>query len=515
MKRVKKFFASPKYFALFFCILYFIIGLILILSHEQIFDESNPWQIAKILTPGNFAEVMSNEPHAPLWYLILAPFAKLGLPLITTNFISLIIMTATVYLFLRFAPFRRITKLAFLLSSAFFFFFPVVSRDYCLVPLALTLIAIIYPTRHDHPIRYALALALLAQSHFIMAGLVAALAVVFVYEYIKHYRTHKKSSLGIRPLIIAGTIILLSALTLLPSAIGSFGSHRIIAESADAAVSYAEYSSELNSALFFVFVPIFEIFAVSILIYLIVNYRKLAIYFSSYLIVFFIATFFVYVNFLHFNLKTPTITSVLVFLYWLTFYDKKKPLKVQKIFHKIELVRYFSLKNYLAPVLFVTPILCTVPYSVASAAQDLTGQYPRGISRTIVSQLNSTENDAVIIVEGQSYVRSAMYYYIASISGDRVLYDAYYDRPLDYVSYDTNEIEFKGYDHLPAQLKEISEKYNTKNLYYITVQGKASCGLLSHVALDDTWEYAFTIELPNSSNNLDVFRINLDNSAQE
>lgn len=528
MDRVKKFFKSPNNFALFFTALYFLLGLILTLAHEQIFDEVNPWQIAKTITPANFFEVLRVEPHAPLWYLILMPFAKLGLPLITSNFISLILMTITAYLFLRFAPFRRGTRLAFLLTAGFFYFFPVISRDYCLVPLALTLIAIAYPSRLSHPIRYALTLALLVQSHFIMAGLAIALAVFFTIDYIKQ---RKKSP---RSLIISLALIILSGASLLPSAIGSFQDHYIINQSSsftfsfldfdkigvvpethvyENSLSYTEYSAELNSSLFFAFVPIFEIFALAILLYLLVNYRRLAACLFAYLAVFFIATFFIYINFTNFSLKSATIISVLIFIYWLTFMEQKKPSKrLTKLFHKLELIRYLSLKKLLAPVLFSTVIICTIPFTVASAASDLTSQYDRGLSSEIVRLLNSTEDDAVLVVEGQAHVRNNLFYYIASVTGHRTLYDLYYEQPMDYIAYSNIELEFKGYDYLADEFKAISEKYHTDNIYYITIQGQNSCGDPVHVPYDDTWDYAFTLELENSNFNLDVFKIQLGKS---
>ncbi|MBQ3409758.1 hypothetical protein IJG66_00135 [Candidatus Saccharibacteria bacterium] len=535
MNRVKKFLKHPTYFALTFAVLYFLIGLILVLSHEQIFDEVNPWQIAKTITPENFFEVMRVEPHAPLWYLILLPFAKLGFPLVTANFISLTIMTITVYLFLRFSPFRRGTKLTFLLSAAFFYFFPVISRDYCLVPLALTLIAIAYPARLEHPIRYALSLALLVQSHFIMAGLAAALSILFIIDFAKHNKSQKVPA-SLRAFLVSLALIVLSGVSLLPSAIGSFGDHFIITQSSEYSfsfinfdkigaapethvyensLSYTEYSAELNSSLFFVFVPIFEIFAIAILLYLIINYRRLAFCLFSYLLVFFIATFFVYINFTNFSLKSATIISVLVFIYWLTFLEPQKPLRrPQKFFHKIELVRYLSTKKYLTPLLFSTIIICTIPFTVASAAHDFTSQYDRGLSQEIISQLNGTEDDAVLVVEGQAHVRNNLFYYIASITGHRVLYDLYYEQPMDYIAYNNNELEFKGYDYLAGEFKLISEKYHTDNVYYITIQGQNSCGDPIHVPYDDTWEYAFTLELKNSNYNLDVFKIKLDRTSE-
>lgn len=532
MNKIKKFLQSPHHFALVFAILYFLIGFILVFTHEQIFDEVNPWQIAKSITPENFFEVMRVEPHPPLWYFILLPFVKLGLPLITTNFISLSIMALTVYLFLRFAPFRRGTKLACLLSVAFFYFFPVISRDYCLVPLALTLITIAYPTRLEHPLRYGLTLVLLAQSHFLMLSLAGILTLFFIYDYLKNRRQKNRTTLHLAPFCVSIFLIILSALSSIPSILGTLDSHRLIRRSDDfsyalinpdkigtapehryeKSLSYTEYSGEINSSLFFIFLPVFEIFAVAIIIYLIINYRRLAVCFTVFLATFFIITFFVYLNFRNLTLKTATIISVMIFIYWLTFLEKPRPLpRAQKFFHKIELIRYLSVKKYLAPALFVTPVLCTIPFTVASAVKDITAQCEDAVNPAVVNQLNSTEDDAVIVVEGQPYVRSAFYVYTASLTGRRMLYDDYYKRPMDYVAYDNSEIEFAGYERLHDLFAELAEKYHTRNIYHVTIQGESSCGGPTHVPYDDTWEYAFTIEPQNgNTRSLDVFKINLD-----
>ena len=120
----------------------------------------------------------------------------------------------------------------------------------------------------------------------------------------------------------------------------------------------------------------------------------------------------------------------------------------------------------------------------------------------------------MLVVEGQAHVRNNLFYYIASITGHRVLYDLYYEQPMDYIAYNNNELEFKGYDYLADEFKLISEKYHTDNVYYITIQGQNSCGDPIHVPYDDTWEYAFTLELKNSNYNLDVFKIKLDRTSE-
>ena len=68
---------------------------LLLARHEPWRDEANVWLMARELSPaGLFAEIRY-QGHPCLWYLIVMPFAKLGLPFRSIGFISYSIMAVT------------------------------------------------------------------------------------------------------------------------------------------------------------------------------------------------------------------------------------------------------------------------------------------------------------------------------------------------------------------------------------------------------------------------------------
>jgi len=135
------------FFPIAIVVVYFVINLILVLHHEQWRGEVNPWQIAKSLNLENVVEVVRAEPQSLLWYLVLAPFAKLGFPLITANIVSLVVMSLSVFLLARYAPFSKVSVVVLTLSMAFFYFNPVIADGRCLVVLGMVVAICIYKTR--------------------------------------------------------------------------------------------------------------------------------------------------------------------------------------------------------------------------------------------------------------------------------------------------------------------------------------------------------------------------------
>ena len=202
------------FFPIVIAVVYFVVNLILVLHHEQWRGEVNPWQIAKSLNLENVVEVARAEPQSFLWYLVLLPFAKLGLPLITANIISLVIMSLSVFLLARYAPFSKVSVVVLVLSAVFFYFNPVIADGRCLVVLGMVVAICIYKTRP-----------------------VAALLVVGV-----------------------------SALLVLPAMIGAWQTWSVSTQT--------DWLVALNKSLFGVTLPVFELTVVFALIYLFFNYLR-------------------------------------------------------------------------------------------------------------------------------------------------------------------------------------------------------------------------------------------------
>lgn len=198
---------------------YAILTLAGALNHELWFDEAQAWTIARDNDLSGIIEMMKYEGHPPLWHFILHAFSTLGfgcevMPIISWAFS---VVTVTLILFkLRLSP---VLKLSLAFSSGFLYSNSVISRNYCLIPLILCLIAIVYPQRKKHPIVLGLLTGLLALTHVAFSGIVGAIGIFMLVDIFSDWRsnTQKQNVLNIAGLLTAGIGVLFLVLPLLSS----------------------------------------------------------------------------------------------------------------------------------------------------------------------------------------------------------------------------------------------------------------------------------------------------------
>jgi hypothetical protein len=146
--------------------------------HEPWRDEADPWLYVR---DADLATILARTRYAglpALWFLCLAPLAKLGLPYVSQKILHLGIAAAAVGLMAWRAPFSRLTKVLSAFSYYFAYEYAVIVRSYAVTTLLTFAAAALYPRSRDRPIGFALVLLLLfncnAQGFFI-AGTFAAL----------------------------------------------------------------------------------------------------------------------------------------------------------------------------------------------------------------------------------------------------------------------------------------------------------------------------------------------------
>lgn len=152
-----------------------LITLCLALLHEPWADEIHAWTMARKLTPAQLWREMAYEGHFLTWYLALAPFARLGLPLASMTLLCWLLNAAAAFLFVKKAKFDFSAKAALLFSEAFLFWQAVVARPYVLIPLLVFLLALVFPERRKRPLLFAVLVALLANTHIYIEAFAAAL----------------------------------------------------------------------------------------------------------------------------------------------------------------------------------------------------------------------------------------------------------------------------------------------------------------------------------------------------
>lgn len=184
-------------------LIYLLFNGILLILHEPWRDEANVWLMARELSPLELLREIKYQGHPCLWYFLVMPFAKIGLPFRTIGVISYCIMAVTAWIFLQKAPIHVLTKAVCLLSPVFTYFYADIARNYCLIALILMLSAWQFAERNTHIIRYGLLLGLLVQADTIAIPVAGLISAMWLFENIwqsikvKHFEPMKKILSGI------------------------------------------------------------------------------------------------------------------------------------------------------------------------------------------------------------------------------------------------------------------------------------------------------------------------------
>lgn len=179
---------------------YLVFNGILLARHELWRDEANVWLMARELSPLQLFAEIKYQGHPCLWYLLIMPFAKAGLPFRTIGFVSYFIMAVTAGLFLLKAPFYKIVKAGVLFSPIFTYYYAEIARNYCLIALFLILLAVYYPKRNEKCIVYGLLLGLLVQSDMIVLMAAGMISLMWLFENIWQCFQQKSSAPFLRVL---------------------------------------------------------------------------------------------------------------------------------------------------------------------------------------------------------------------------------------------------------------------------------------------------------------------------
>ena len=173
-------------------IIYGILTLFCVLHHEIWADEAQVWQLCKYLSLPELSSHLHNEGHPILLYLLTMPFAKIFPTALPMQLMCWGAMVISVFLLMRFSPFKLYSKLAIIFSAGFIYFLPVIARNYSIIPLLVFLLAILYEKRDKRPYLYAFILACLANTHIIMFAFCSILFIFFFYENIIKNNDSKK-----------------------------------------------------------------------------------------------------------------------------------------------------------------------------------------------------------------------------------------------------------------------------------------------------------------------------------
>lgn len=141
----------------------YAIGLALMLGHHEMWrDETQAWLLARdSASPAALLHNMRYEGHPGLWHLLLWGAAHLTWNPVAMQVVHGILATLSVFLVLRFAPFRWPTRILLCLGYFFSYEWAVISRNYAISVLLFFLFAILHRKRWRwFPAQAAVAFAL-------------------------------------------------------------------------------------------------------------------------------------------------------------------------------------------------------------------------------------------------------------------------------------------------------------------------------------------------------------------
>jgi hypothetical protein len=168
-------------------VLYCVVIAIGAFVHEPWWDEAQAWLIARDAPIGDlYLRHVAYEGHPPLWFLLLAIPAKLGLPYASLKVVASLAALAGVYLLLFRLTFVPLT-VRLLLPFTFFiaYQYTVVARSYVLLPPILWGIVLLYERRAQRFGTFTLLLILLSNVSVHGFAVACGLALLFLIDALR------------------------------------------------------------------------------------------------------------------------------------------------------------------------------------------------------------------------------------------------------------------------------------------------------------------------------------------
>ena len=156
-------------------VVFAVLATVGILHHPMWRDELQAWLVA--VDSRSLGELFSNlrlETHPCLWHLLLYCVSRITANPVGMQILHLVLAVTTIWVFLRFSPFRRIEKGLFIFGYFPFYEFCLISRDYVLVVLCVFLLCVLLQNWPRRYIPIAIVLFCLVNAH--AYGMVLALA---------------------------------------------------------------------------------------------------------------------------------------------------------------------------------------------------------------------------------------------------------------------------------------------------------------------------------------------------
>lgn len=172
--------------------LFIALYILISLFHEPMYDEAQAWMIARDASWRELLfEIPHYEGHPPFWHLILALFAKMGVPFeVGLRIPGAFFCITAVWVLLFRSPFPKVVKCLLPFTYYIFFRYSIVVRPYCMTMLGLFLVAATYKEKGTKPFRFMASLMLLCASSAYGMAFAAGICIVWIIELFTQIRSN-------------------------------------------------------------------------------------------------------------------------------------------------------------------------------------------------------------------------------------------------------------------------------------------------------------------------------------
>lgn len=202
--------------------LFFALSLWGIMNHELWLDEAHHYLLAR--DSNSFKDLITHtryEGHPIVWNLILYWVTRVTVNPIWMQVLHISIMTCTVSVFLKKAPFPLLFKLLFIFGYFMFYEYNILSRNYNLGILFVFLACSFYQNRTAKFILIATLLGIASNSHAVFLILASAMMFLLLLERyeVEKLKLSRKTWIG---LLIFTTLAIISIIQIIPPTDTSF-----------------------------------------------------------------------------------------------------------------------------------------------------------------------------------------------------------------------------------------------------------------------------------------------------
>jgi hypothetical protein len=206
--------SSPRWFSRGLCIFFATLIAVMLWGHEMWRDELQAWLLARDSTWATLFANAAYEGAPPLWHIALKLLTLVGDTPALMQFLNGFFATATFAAFVYLSPFTKTQKMLLAFNYYLFYQYGVISRNYSLGLLFLTIACVMFSQRHLRPFVFAGVLSL--------AALTSAHALILSFAFAAVWLLGSPPDGNKRPMYLYAAAAGLSVLLMLPPSDGIY-----------------------------------------------------------------------------------------------------------------------------------------------------------------------------------------------------------------------------------------------------------------------------------------------------